>query len=137
MKNGLFVTDTHPLVYYFCGKQNRLGKKALKVFRDAAENGNSSIFVPAAVLCELSILVQSGGIALKFPFSAWLEQLFQYRTFNPAPFEIETVKLFHDLAFHNDPFDRAIVATALQMELPLISNDSIIHSQMPCELVWD
>lgn len=137
MKNGLFVTDTHPLIYYFCGKQNRLGKKALKIFREAADLGSSSIFVPTAVLWELSILAQSGGIALRMPFSAWLDLLFQNRTFNPAPFEIETLKIFHDLRFHSDPFDRAVVSTALHMDLPLITNDSLMHAELPCELVWD
>jgi PIN domain nuclease of toxin-antitoxin system len=56
--------------------------------------------------------------------------------FNPVAFDENTVKVFHDVRYHTDPFDRAIVATALQMELPLISNDGKMHENNPCQLYW-
>ncbi len=39
--------------------------------------------------------------------------------------------------FHSDPFDKAIVASSLQLGLTLLTNDSVIHHEKPCKLFWD
>jgi PIN domain nuclease of toxin-antitoxin system len=131
------VTDTHPLIYYFCGNQKKLSKKASKAFSAAINSQETSIYVPTAVLWELAMLVESDSIKLSKPFSEWVDELFMYPAIIPAPFEVETVKYFYGLNYHTDPFDRAIVATALQLELPLISNDGKMHKCQPCDLYWD
>lgn len=137
MSNGLYVTDTHPLVYYFCGRQNKLGKKALKVFEDAAQGGTTSIFVSPIVLWEFSNLLRAGKIKLKISLAEWIEKLFAYRNFNEVIFDIECVKTIQQLELHSDPFDRAIVATAMRMDLPLITNDQLIHQHKLCKVLWD
>jgi PIN domain nuclease of toxin-antitoxin system len=131
------VTDTHPLVYYFCGYQKKLSKKVARAFTAAVDSKKTSIYVPTPVLWELAMLVESDSIKLSKPFTEWVEELFLYPAFIPTPFDVETVKLFHGLNYHTDPFDRAIVATALQLELPLISNDGKMHEYKPCDLYWD
>jgi PIN domain nuclease of toxin-antitoxin system len=85
----------------------------------------------------LALLVENDAIRLAKPFSDWVDELFRYPAIIPASFEVETVKHFYGLNYHNDPFDRAIVATALQLELPLISNDGKMHEHKPCDLYWD
>ncbi|CAN5287964.1 hypothetical protein BH10CYA1_BH10CYA1_28010 [soil metagenome] len=137
MNEKLLVTDTHPILYFFCDGGKRLGKKALVAFQEALAGRSTSIFVPIPALWEISLLVESGNIELGKSFSDWIEELFKYPSFNPVPFEIEAVKIFHDVRYHNDPFDRAIVATALQMGLPLITNDGKMHANNPCHLFWD
>jgi PIN domain nuclease of toxin-antitoxin system len=131
------VTDTHPLIYYFCGNQKKLSKKASKAFATAVASKTTSIYVPTPVLWELAMLVESNSITLSKPFSEWVDELFMYPAIIPAPFEVETVKHLYGLNYHTDPFDRAIVATALQLELPLISNDGKMHEHKPCYLYWD
>ncbi|CAN5458247.1 hypothetical protein BH11CYA1_BH11CYA1_00350 [soil metagenome] len=131
------MTDTHPLIYFFCDGGKRLGSKAKKAFKEAVSNSSTLIFVPTPVLWEVSMLNESGDIKLAMPFSAWVDALFAYTMINPWPFDSDTIKLFHEVQFHNDPFDRAIVATALQLGMPLISNDGKMHEFMPCELLWD
>jgi PIN domain nuclease of toxin-antitoxin system len=131
------VTDTHPLIYYFCDNQRKLSKKASEAFDTAVNNKSTSIYVPTPVLWELALLVENDAIRLVKPFSDWVDELFRYPAIIPASFEIETVKHFFGLNYHNDPFDRAIVATALQLELPLISNDGKMHEHKPCDLYWD
>jgi PIN domain nuclease of toxin-antitoxin system len=133
----LLVTDTHPLIYFFCDGGKRLGKKAKQAFKDAVANNPTVIFVPAPALWEMSMLVESGDIKLGSPFSEWVDNLFAYPMISPWPFDHETVKLFHDVRFHSDPFDRAIVACAQQLGVPLISNDGKMHESKPCELLWD
>ena len=133
----LLVTDTHPLIYFFCDGGRRLSKKAKQAFERATTSAQTSIFVPAPVIWELSMLVQNEDIEIDKPFSDWIDELFQYPTINPLSFDETTVKLLHDLRYHTDPFDRAIVASAIQIGLPLITNDQKMHSHIPCELFWD
>jgi PIN domain nuclease of toxin-antitoxin system len=133
----LLVTDTHPIIYFFCDGGKRLSRKAKEAFEEATTNAQTAIFVPAPVLWELSMLVQSGAIEMDKPFSDWVDELFQYRTINPLSFDESTVKIFHDVRYHTDPFDRAIVASALQIGLPLITNDGTMHENTPCQLFWD
>ncbi len=131
------VTDTHPLIHFFVGDGRKLSKKVRAAFEDATCGRGTLIFVPAPVLWELSMLVENNAIKLDRPFSAWSAALFDYPLINFAPLDFETVKTVHNLRFHTDPFDRAIVATALVLGLPLISNDGVMHDKKPCELYWD
>lgn len=136
-KDRLLVTDTHPIVYFFCDGGKRLSKKARRAFEEATKDAHTSILVPTPVLWELSLLVQNGDIEIRMPFSEWVDKLFQYRTINPLAFDETTVKILHDVRYHTDPFDRAIVATSIQIGLPLITNDGMMHRNNPCELYWD
>ena len=137
MKESLLVTDTHPLIYFFCDGGRRLTKKARKAFENAVSNNHTAIFVPAPVIWELSMLIEDNAVTLSEPFDQWLDQLFSYPAINAWPFDEGTVKIVHKLRFHIDPFDRAIVASALQLDLPLISNDGAIHDAKPCMLYWE
>lgn len=136
MTEKLFVTDTHPLVHFFFNRGRRLNKKVRKIFEDSFESKSPAIFVPSPVLWEISTLLDDGNIEISGFFSDWINNLFKNSMFISAPFDHETVKRYHDLRFHNDPFDRAIVATALQLNLPLITNDAKMHETKPCQLVW-
>ncbi len=137
MNAEFLVTDTHPLIYYFCGNKAKLSTKASQAFDAAVDSKKTSIYVPTPVLWELAMLIESDSVKLTKPFAKWVDELFMYPAFIPAPFEVDTVKHFFGLTYHTDPFDRAIVATALQLELPLISNDGKMHEHHPCDLYWD
>ncbi|MCW5821831.1 MAG: type II toxin-antitoxin system VapC family toxin [Cyanobacteria bacterium TGS_CYA1] len=136
MSNRQFVSDTHPLLHYFCSSNRKLSLKVKQIFDDCIYNGKSAIYVPAAVLLEISILIQSGKIQISEFYGDWIDALFANQMVNPAPFDHETAKLVHHLNFNSDLFDKSIVATALQLDLPLITNDSKIHENKPCLLVW-
>ena len=131
------VTDTHPLIYYFCDGGRKLSKKARRAFDEAVVSNKTIIYIPVPVLWELSMLVEGNKIRLPKNFSDWLQDLFAYDMINPLSFDMETVICNHNNYLQGDPFDRAIVATALNVGLPLITNDSAIHKYQPCELFWD
>jgi PIN domain nuclease of toxin-antitoxin system len=131
------VTDTHPLLHYFSGAQKKLSKKARGAFDDALVNRTTTIYVPSVVVWEASLLVENDDIKLAMPFADWVRKLFEYPTIVSHPFDESTAVVFHQVRFHADPFDRAIVAAALQLGLPLITNDGMMHRQEPCRLFWD
>ena len=131
----MFVTDTHPLIWYW-QKPAKLSKKAKAAF-DAAALAQDAIYVPTAVLWEMHFALRSGELELAIPFEEWIDRLLAAPGFTAQPLDADTIKIIHGLTFHNDPFDSAIVAAAISLGLPLITNDSLIHSIKPCKLYWD
>ncbi len=132
-----FVTDTHPLLYYFTGESRKLSRKVKRTFDDAFQNKRTLIYVPAVVLWETSILIERAKIALDTTLTNWINSLFTNPTVLSQPFDETTMTIYHRLTFSTDPFDKAIVATALQLDIPLITNDSTMHDAKPCVLYWD
>ncbi len=113
-------------------------EKAKQAFVDAIDNKSRIIYVPSHVMWEISRLVENDAIVLSVNFFNWIGVLFDdHSMLLSQPFDKDTVIYSHGLKFHNDPFDRAIVATALQPGLPLITNDSVIHNKKPCAIYWD
>jgi PIN domain nuclease of toxin-antitoxin system len=51
-------------------------------------------------------------------------------------FGLDVIVQLHRLRFHGDPFDRAIVATAKLMDLPLITKDEMIVSAKLVDIAW-
>ena len=135
-REKLLVSDTHPIIYFFCDGGKRLSKKADEHLKKPRQMLKQEFLYRHQYFGKLSLLVQNGDIEIGKPFSEWIDELFQYRTINPLAFDETTVKIFHDLRYHADPFDRAIVASAIQIGLPLITNDRMMHRHTPCELFW-
>ena len=67
---SVYVTDTHPLIYYFTQTHSKLSRRTLRTF-EQAERGEAFIYVPAVVLWEVSILEKNGEIRLNEPYEDW------------------------------------------------------------------
>ncbi len=132
----MYVTDTHPLIYYSTNQKNKLSKKALKIFTDCEERKNV-IYIPAAVLLESSTLMKVGKVKIKnLNFSLWCDNLFKHSNFLFLPLEAEHIIEAHSYHFHNDIFDLLIVATAKILDVPLITKDSVITDANVIDVVW-
>ncbi len=132
----LYVTDTHPLVYFSTGKTQKLGKNARRAFQEA-ERSRSRIVIPVTVLEEILRLSEIGKIRLNLPFPEFVARYQQ----EPSPFVIQdyTVEILLTSARYpaiHDPFDRVIVATAHTLEYPLITNDGFLQEQRFVPVVW-
>ena len=132
----LYVTDTHPLVYFSTGKMQRLGKNARRAFQ-TAERGRARIVVPVTVLEEILRLSEMGRIRLHLSFPELVARYEQ----EPSPFFIQdyTKDILLQVARYpviRDPFDRVIVATAYALEYPLITNDSFLQEKAFVPIVW-
>ncbi len=132
---AVFVTDTHPLVWYATGRHRQLSTKALRAFR-AADSGRARILVPAVVLWEISILEKIGRIRLAQPFTPWAETLVSQPGFDLAhlaPADIGEAMKFN---LPDDMFDAAIVAAATTRDLPLITRDEGITDSGIVAVLW-
>jgi PIN domain nuclease of toxin-antitoxin system len=135
MTAKIFVTDTHPLVWYATEKFTKLSKKVKLAFDDAV-SGQATIYVPSVVLWELSLLVTAGKVRLAASLDELVAEHFYAQAIYPLHLEEKDILIAHSLRFSKDMFDKLIVASALRLELPLITNDAQLHATKPCLLYW-
>lgn len=131
---SVYVTDTHPLIWYATGKHNQLSKKALKVF-NAAMRAEALIYVPAFVLWEIAMLMKIGRIVLSDSYEGWTEKLVALHGFDLATINVQILSEAYAYPF-NDPFDGVITATATVLALPLITKDQEITRSKKAEIYW-
>lgn len=131
----IYVTDTHPFVFYALGATKRLGRAALRVFT-RAEKHQDTIYIPSVCFFELALLVESGKVRSPVPFSEWKEQMETTGAFLVEPLTWEDVAAAYALAVLVDPFDRLIVGTANRLRCPLITRDSRIAESRLITTVW-
>jgi PIN domain nuclease of toxin-antitoxin system len=128
------VTDTHPLIFHAAGGV-RLGQKAKAHFA-LAEQRDALIYVPAAVIWEVSLLARAVKINLRRPVRAFFDDLFS----NPAfqPHDLDSLQVFDadELRFTRDPLDALICAAARDLGLPLITRDIAIQDAAVVPTLW-
>ena len=132
---AVFVTDTHPLIWYTSGKHSRLSKRVVRIF-DAAFADRGLIVIPSPVFWEISLLLEHDKIKLREPFEYWAAALVARRGVDLAALGLDVIAEAHRLKFHGDPFDRTIVATAKLMDLPLITKDQTIVDAKLVDITW-
>ena len=132
----IYVTDTHPLVFWSSDRKQRLGKRARRVFQEV-EQGKHSIIVPVVVLEETARLVERKVIRLSVPFRRWAEELDRSANFQVQPYTVEILLESVALVAIRDPADRAIVATARHLRCPLITADEVIQDGKWVDTVWE
>ena len=131
---SLYVTDTHPLVWYASGQRRRLSRRVVRIF-ESADRNTALVYVPAMVLWEVSTLVGRGRVELRQPFDHWAQML-PRRGFEVVPVDLPLVLEARWLTFSRDPFDVSIVATAKLKDLPLITKDETIIDAGVVEVTW-
>jgi PIN domain nuclease of toxin-antitoxin system len=129
-----FITDTHPLIWYFIGSK-KLPLKVSKVF-DRAMEGELGIWVPIIGLLEVSLLEKAGKIRLSKSLETFMSDLFD-QSIILLDLSPQDVLKAHSFNFSKDLFDNLIVAMAQRIECPLITGDSVIHKANLCRVFWD
>ena len=128
------VTDTHALLYH-AGGSSRLGKRAAAQFA-RAEAREALVYVPAAVVWEVSLLARAGSFNLRRTPRAFFDDLFS----NPAyqPLDLNAAQIFDadELRINRDPFDALICAAARSLDLPLMTRDTDIERSGAVRVVW-
>jgi PIN domain nuclease of toxin-antitoxin system len=132
----IYVTDTHPLVFWASNRRRRLGNRARRILQEA-EQGKHSIIVPIVVLEEIKRLVERKIVRLEVPFRRWAEELERSPNFQVQAYTLEVLLESVSLAAIRDPADRAIVATARQLRCPLITADELIRDGDWVDTVWE
>lgn len=132
----IYVTDTHPLIFWASDRRARLGRRASRIFQEA-EQGKHSIIVPVVVLEETARLIEKKVTRLSVPFRRWTEELDRSANFQVQPYTMEILLESVGLTVIRDPADRVIVATARHLRCPLITADEVIQDGNWVDTVWD
>lgn len=131
----MFVTDTHPLVWYSTGKHKHLSRKVLTAFQKA-ETAQTLIYIPAVVFWEIALLENLGKIKLNERFDRWADGLLAKNNFEVVLLETSIIWQAVGYNFNNDSFDKIIVAFAVELDVPLITKDAAISESNLVEIYW-
>ena len=131
----MFVTDTHPLVWYIDGDNSKISDKVRGIF-DNAVAAETLVYISAAVFWEIAILEKIGRIKLKTRFDQWAKGVLSIKGFELVPLTIDVIHRGVGYGLHSDPFDGIIVATAVEMDLPLITKDVAVSESGLVEIYW-
>ena len=112
-----------------------MSPRVVRIF-DQAFAGRGLIVIPAAVLWEMSLLVEHGRIQLRESFEQWTSALASRDGIDVAALGMDIIVEAHHLRFHGDPFDRTIVAAARVMDLSLITKDQLIIESNLVDIAW-
>ena len=134
MGDSAAVADTHALVFHAAGS-GVLGPKA-KAACAAAERGETIIYVPMAVIWEVSLLARAVRINLRRPVRVFFADLFSNPAYQPHMLEPGQVFDADELRFTRDPFDALIVAGARDLGLALITRDAAIRESGVVKTIW-
>ena len=126
-----YVTDTHPLIWYFM-EDERLSYKALSIFEGAMNKG--LIIVPAIVLAEIIHIYQKGRINITF--SETVNRFETSACFEIAPLGLDILKIADKISKDLEMHDKLIVATAIYYDIPLITKDEHITKSKTINVIW-
>ena len=112
-----------------------LSRPVLDVFQEA-ESGKALIYIPIGVLWETAILLNKGSIRLPDSFAHWADNLSKKSGFQIHDLGVSTISRAVGFSFNRDLFDKVIVATAAELDLPLITKDVAITESKLVEVYW-
>jgi PIN domain nuclease of toxin-antitoxin system len=131
----VILLDTHAWIWWI-GAPDELSPAAREAADRAADEGGLSVSAISA--WEAAMLVERGRLALSMPFDEWLRrcEALPFLHFVPVDHRIavRAVHLPGDL--HGDPADRIIVATALDLGVPLVTRDRKLQAYPHVRTVW-
>ena len=121
-----YLLDTHVLLWIGL-ESHRLGEAARATFSTAP------LFASVVSIAEIAIKAGLGKLALPPPFEtdfdAAIRRLLAAAEIDLLPLDLPTVtRLRHLPLFHRDPFDRMIIAQALELGMAVATSDRAFHA---------
>lgn len=115
------LLDTHILLWFIAGSAS-LSQSA----RSLIEDVSNEKFVSIASIWETAIKVSIGKMSLSAPFEVLFPHQLQINGFELLPVKVEHTFAVTTLPFHHrDPFDRLLIAQAIEEKITLVSADEI------------
>lgn len=120
------LLDTHYWIWLQTGEKGRVSTISLKAIEEAVSDGR--LLVSVMSIWELGMLESKGRLELSMPVEEWVRVALATPGLTLAPLTPEIALESTRLpgAFHADPSDRIIVATARKMSARLLTSDEKI-----------
>ena len=114
------LLDTHVLLWA-ATSPDRLRDDA----RAAIEDGSSDVFVSAVTAWEIAIKQSLAKLELARPAELWLPEVIQRSGFQSVAVDQAAALRVRALPWHHrDPFDRLLIAQALEEGLTIVTRDA-------------
>ena len=118
------LLDTHVLLWA-ATSPDKLGADA----RAAIEDGSCDVFVSAVTAWEIAIKQSLAKLELARPAELWLPEVIQRSGFQSAPVDQAAALRVRALPWHHrDPFDRLLVAQALEAGFTIVTRDTLLSA---------
>lgn len=125
------LLDTHSFLWLVTDDP-KLSERAKSVFLD----GDNELFCSAVVGFEIAVKFSLGKLDLAEPPREFMEKRIRHNALKPLAVTLEHSYRLAQLPFHHrDPFDRLLVAQALEEDLALLSIDAIL-SEYGVRRIW-
>jgi PIN domain nuclease of toxin-antitoxin system len=130
-----YLLDTQPLLLRATGQSAKIGPRARRVF-SAHEAGTATLHVTSVSLLELWLAERKGRLGSSESLGL-LQARLESAGFVIEPMQPADVMTARALPWdHTDAFDRIIVATALRLNVPLLTGDRAIRDWNGVETLW-
>jgi PIN domain nuclease of toxin-antitoxin system len=125
------LLDTHAFLWWVGGSRS-LGRRA----RSAIASGRNECFVSVASGWEIAIKASLGALKVEGALDRFVPEQLAANSFRPLPIELKHCARAADLPFHHrDPFDRLLVAQALEDDLAVVTADPVF-AKYGVKRVW-
>jgi PIN domain nuclease of toxin-antitoxin system len=116
------LLDTHVLLWS-ASDPDRLSAEA----RTAIEDGTQEVLVSTVSAWEIAIKQSLGKLDLPQPAAAWLPEVLRRSGFEVAPVGLSAALRVGALPWHHrDPFDRMLIAQALEDGYTIVTHDDAL-----------
>ena len=127
-----FILDTHTFIWLDT-EPERLSQTALRV----CENQDNQLYLSMVSVWEMQIKNQLGKLNLRLPIAEMIAVQQQENDLKLLPIQLEQIYQLNNLPlYHNDPFDRLLLAQALQENMAIISVDSKFSHYDNVRIIW-
>ncbi|QWF69694.1 type II toxin-antitoxin system VapC family toxin [Methylomonas paludis] len=125
-----YLLDTHIFLWL-----NEEPDKLSPTMRQVCDDPANTLVISLVSLWEIQIKQQLGKLQLDLPWRQMLETQQQDNGLLLLPIEIKHISALENLpSFHRDPFDRLLIAQALQENMTILSVDAVF-TQYPAPLI--
>jgi PIN domain nuclease of toxin-antitoxin system len=121
------LLDTHIVLWLNSGDE-RLGEATRRTI-DTAWKAGGRILLSSVSVWEIAILVDKGFIELDLPVIEWVERFLDRPGVEAVALDHATAARAYSLHHleHRDPADRLLIASAIGLGCPLVTNDDRIR----------
>lgn len=124
------LLDTHAFLWGIAG-DGRMSQHARGVFI-----GPSNLSMSVVSIWEILIKVQVGKLNLPLPAGPYILSKLAENRIGTLAINLDHLLAFERLPLHHrDPFDRMLIAQALEEDLPIVTADPFFSSY-PVEVIW-
>lgn len=125
------IIDTHTFLWWNT-EDPQLSLRAKEIISD----GQNEVFLSAASVWEIVIKTSKGKLILPEEPALYITRRLSLYRFRHLPIQIShSLRVYELPPYHNDPFDRMLIAQSQAENIPLVTKDENIQ-HYDLETIW-